>query len=515
MGQAQPIQQSYGTPYGNQSQSGQASKPLQMPAPAKQSPFSQYNPQQMGNFAQQNMGLPSFQFSATDSFGNAYNNPAALTAQQGAMAQALNAQRSQQIQAGSFGPLNPMAANQQAQGMVQGGWANPFAQPQTNYYPGGAPQVAQPAPRSQNSNAIRALIDRLEADRELEFFQQSLREGAAGPLPPPPPATPAPARPIAEAGPQPNAQPRPTSPQQPGLSYKDWLKAGAPKDPSGERVAWGQVTVPGVDAEGNQVQFGDGGALRVRPGVAQPIPPPSQGTPSYYRGKPLPLPPDGVDFGFVFRSSVDPDEPHQMGQPLQRVPGMAQPIPPPSQGTPYGQPPAPSSGQSLEQVWRRQQTPLAMSKVDWSDPARPVATKRLTAEEEAFLVNKLYGKKIGAAKQGNTRGYNDGKVNFQAAGGTDEDKAEAAQAALEYERQLAARRKRELAEEKERMAALPRPWQPINEMAAWQSGGMKAYKEATIWNWQNDPGLQKTRKKNKGKAGWRDPAYKFNNPWIY
>lgn len=133
--QAQPVQpQSQGTPYGQQPAQQPKAAPKQVDfsaykpqQPAAANPFTQYSPQQTGNFVQQQMGLPSFQFSATDSFGNTYNNPAALTAQQGAMAQAMNAQRAQQIQSGNFGPLNPTAAYQQAQNMVQGGWTNPFA----------------------------------------------------------------------------------------------------------------------------------------------------------------------------------------------------------------------------------------------------------------------------------------------------------------------------------------------------------------------------------------------------
>lgn len=162
-GQAQPIQpQSQGTPYGtptkpppagmvyNKAPSGQAGNfSAYAPQQQQSNPFAQYNPQQMGNFAQQQMGLPSFQFTATDPFGNTFNNPAALTAQQGAMAQALNAQRAQQIQSGNIGPLNPMAAYQQAQNMVQGGWTNPFAaqpiQPPSQGTPYGQSLQASPA----------------------------------------------------------------------------------------------------------------------------------------------------------------------------------------------------------------------------------------------------------------------------------------------------------------------------------------------------------------------------------
>jgi hypothetical protein len=75
--------------------------------------------------------LPPFQFQATDFMGNQFNNPGAFTAQQGATAQALNQQRGQQIgnmftQGTPLGPLNPFAAYQQGQQMVQGGFANPF-----------------------------------------------------------------------------------------------------------------------------------------------------------------------------------------------------------------------------------------------------------------------------------------------------------------------------------------------------------------------------------------------------
>jgi hypothetical protein len=75
--------------------------------------------------------LPPFQFQATDFMGNQFNNPGAFTAQQGATAQALNQQRGQQIgnmfaQGTPMGSLNPFAAYQQGQQMVQGGFANPF-----------------------------------------------------------------------------------------------------------------------------------------------------------------------------------------------------------------------------------------------------------------------------------------------------------------------------------------------------------------------------------------------------
>ena len=61
--------------------------------------------------------------------GNQFSDTGALTAQQGAMAQALNQQRAQGIGQGQFGPLNPQMAYQQGAEMVQGGWQNPFAPP--------------------------------------------------------------------------------------------------------------------------------------------------------------------------------------------------------------------------------------------------------------------------------------------------------------------------------------------------------------------------------------------------
>lgn len=107
-GQAQSQQSPWATatPYGQQ------------PAWAQQLPFGG-----------QNAGLPPFQFRATDFMGNRFDNPGDFTAQQGAMAQALNQQRSRQISQGNFGPLNPQLAFQQGQQMIQDGWQNPFAEP--------------------------------------------------------------------------------------------------------------------------------------------------------------------------------------------------------------------------------------------------------------------------------------------------------------------------------------------------------------------------------------------------
>jgi hypothetical protein len=80
--------------------------------------------------------LPNFQFAARDFAGNVFDNPNDFNRQQGAFTQALNNQRGEQIM-GLFGgirnqlsPLNPMAAYQQSQQMLQGGWQNPFAMPQ-------------------------------------------------------------------------------------------------------------------------------------------------------------------------------------------------------------------------------------------------------------------------------------------------------------------------------------------------------------------------------------------------
>jgi len=92
-----------------------------------------YNPQQPNPFPfAQQPPLPPFQFQATDFMGNQFNNPGAFTAQQGAMAQALNQQRTQQIgnmftQGTPMGSLDPFAAYGQGQQMMQGGFQNPFA----------------------------------------------------------------------------------------------------------------------------------------------------------------------------------------------------------------------------------------------------------------------------------------------------------------------------------------------------------------------------------------------------
>jgi hypothetical protein len=129
-----------------------------------------YNPQQPNPFPfAQQPPLPPFQFQATDFMGNQFNNPGAFTAQQGAMAQALNQQRSQQIgnmftQGTPMGSLDPFAAYGQGQQMMQGGFQNPFApqpsmdpmrlnqfspqpafQPQQQSFGGQSPWAQQPA----------------------------------------------------------------------------------------------------------------------------------------------------------------------------------------------------------------------------------------------------------------------------------------------------------------------------------------------------------------------------------
>lgn len=102
---------------------------------------------QMGWFGQ---GVPSFQFQATDFMGNTYDNPGAFTAQQGAMAQALNQQRAGQVESQNFGALNPFAAYQQGQQMMQGGFTNPFAQ-------GVSQQQMTPAPTYAGPTGIPGL----------------------------------------------------------------------------------------------------------------------------------------------------------------------------------------------------------------------------------------------------------------------------------------------------------------------------------------------------------------------
>ena len=122
-GQAQPQQ----SPWATATQYGQ------QPAWAQQLPYGG-----------QNVGVQPFQFRATDFMGNQFSDPAAFTAQQGAMTQALNQQRAQQISQGNFGPLNPSLAYRQGQEMLQAGWQNQFAQQQGPVVAQGPAQQAGP-----------------------------------------------------------------------------------------------------------------------------------------------------------------------------------------------------------------------------------------------------------------------------------------------------------------------------------------------------------------------------------
>lgn len=98
--------------------------------PAGLSQFAGMNPAGFNPFG----NIPPFQFTGTDFMGNRFNNPGDMTAQQGAMVQALNNQRSQQIgnmftNGAPLSPLNPALAYQQGQQMLGGGFQNPFAAP--------------------------------------------------------------------------------------------------------------------------------------------------------------------------------------------------------------------------------------------------------------------------------------------------------------------------------------------------------------------------------------------------
>lgn len=101
-------------------------------AQSQQSPYAQSSPygqnQGFQMYGQAAVPLPTFQFRGTDFMGNQYDNPGSFTAQQGATANALNAQRAQQINTQQPGRLDPFAAYQQGQRDIQGGFVNPFAQ---------------------------------------------------------------------------------------------------------------------------------------------------------------------------------------------------------------------------------------------------------------------------------------------------------------------------------------------------------------------------------------------------
>jgi hypothetical protein len=109
-------------------------------------------PQNMGQQQQGGFSgfpqMPAFEFRGTDFMGNQFNNPTAMTNQQGAMTQALNQQRAGQIgnlftQGTPMSALDPMAAYQQGQQMLQGGFQNPFAEPVISPQPGQQPSMGQ------------------------------------------------------------------------------------------------------------------------------------------------------------------------------------------------------------------------------------------------------------------------------------------------------------------------------------------------------------------------------------
>jgi hypothetical protein len=145
-------------------------------AQPQQSPYA--SSQQYGQAA---IPMPTFQFRGTDWTGRQYSDPSAMAAQQGAMAQALNQQRAQGMERQQFGRLNPLAAYESAQQMVQDGWRNPFAsQPQAlpalqqqsfpqQYQPNPQAGMAQQAPglgrRPVTPDEFSAIKNRLSRDR--------------------------------------------------------------------------------------------------------------------------------------------------------------------------------------------------------------------------------------------------------------------------------------------------------------------------------------------------------------
>lgn len=421
-GQAQPVPpQSQGTPYGSpavrpgdprtgnpslpppttggplppagQSQDFSAYRPQQTPAaqPAYGNPFAQYNPQQMGNFVQQQMGLPSFQFTATDAFGKTFDNPAALTAQQGAMAQALNAQRAQQIQSGQRAPLNPQAAYQQAQQMIQDGWTNPFAMPDSQQmgtmggpatdprwshnggqWQSGQAQPVQPpsqgTPYGQGQGGYPPLV---APDRNIDWRMPPRPElpfpAAGGPIP----------YDQAQGDGQPLIAPdRNIDWRNPRLSPQ---AAGGPFPaiPQG-----GARTMDFRDRDGDGVDDRDAQPLMDRSisasGSARPAAPPSPVAP-YSQ----PAGGGGARNRSIMSSHTKLP---QTAAPERRA-GAAQPVPPPSQGTRYGYdlgndtaggPYAPGAGYRYEQPRQAPAIPAYQA----NDPNRD---RYLTAEQVSQL----------------------------------------------------------------------------------------------------------------------------------
>lgn len=125
--------QSQQSPYAAASPYGQQGQMMQLTGGPATDPRWSHNGGQWQSGQPQ---MPAFQFSGgSDWTGNQFTNPSAMLAQQGAMAQALNQQRSQQVAQGNFAPLSPQLAYQQGAQMIQDGWQNPFAAPAWGGFP--------------------------------------------------------------------------------------------------------------------------------------------------------------------------------------------------------------------------------------------------------------------------------------------------------------------------------------------------------------------------------------------
>jgi hypothetical protein len=239
--------------------------------PTQQPSFgTAYNPQQSSPYPYGGQTqAPPFQFRATDFMGNQFNNPGEFTSQQGAMLQALNQQRSQQIgnmftQGTPMGSLDPFAAYGQGQQMLQDGFQNPFAPPGMGQQPMGQ----QPGGQFQDlfqqfgfappPGFMDALIQRLGG-----------QQGGQPPGQSPPPSI---------AGMHKHGDPAsykefllgsPPGQAQPGFTTMAMGEEGSPQRPGQAQPDFGVATTMAMGEEGSPQ----------RPGQAQPVQQPSQGTP--------------------------------------------------------------------------------------------------------------------------------------------------------------------------------------------------------------------------------------------
>jgi hypothetical protein len=347
-GQAQPKQQqSQGTSYNPQ---GNAPN---MSAYGGQQPLSEWRTQPSPGTGyandghaqflggQQGMGqqqggfsgfpqVPAFQFRGTDFMGNQFNDPTAMTNQQGAMAQALNQQRMGQIgnlftQGTPMSSLDPMAAYRQGQQMIQDGFQNPFAQPQMYQQPGGF--NADPAATTRYTMGMGQQPGGQQQPQGGQFQDLFQQFGFA----PPPGFMDALIQRLGgQQGPQPGfGQPgmgaQPGGGGRPQSRYQEWVDAGKPgTEGKGFGAVPGQSLIDGTHfGYAGEASIYDDWLRSQQPGGQQP------GMDSQWTAR------NGGFDSFGMRVPYLEDSAGRRAPYVPPQPGRAQPTPPPSQGTPY------------------------------------------------------------------------------------------------------------------------------------------------------------------------------------